>query len=161
LLANGYSFYGAYSTANQVYTFYYNGTVSGPFAWLDSYVNQIYMNAQFQVDLISLLLTVGSIPYNQDGATMVEASLLPTIQQMVNFGAIVPGITLSASEQIAVTQIVNNVNVLNTLFGQGWYFQMQPATPTVRKARTTPPIFFIYADGGSIQSLVLNSIELQ
>jgi len=160
LLNNGYNFYGAYSTANQGYTFLYNGSVTGPYLWADSYVNQIYMNAAFQVDMISLMTTVPSIPYNTTGATMVETSLLPTINQMVNFGAVVPGISLSGNE-IAAVNAIAGFDVSGILFNAGWYFQMQPAIPSTRRARTTPPIYFFYCDGGSIQQMTLNSVELQ
>ena len=160
LINNGYNFYGAYSTANQAFTFLYNGSVLGPFLWLDSYINEIYMNAAFQLDLIVALTTYNSIPYNSNGAALVEASLMTTINQMVNFGAIVPGVTLSSTELAAVQAIVG-FDVAAPLFNQGWYFQLQPATPGVRRARTTPPIYFFYCDGGSIQQITLNSVELQ
>src|SRR6185503_4791675 len=39
LRANGYNFYGRWATGNQQFQGIADGTVAGPFQWLDSYVN--------------------------------------------------------------------------------------------------------------------------
>ena len=67
LMANGYSFYGAYATANQEFVWLYNGAISGEFLWADSYFNQINLNNSFQLSEMELLQTVGTIPYNVAG----------------------------------------------------------------------------------------------
>ena len=41
LLANGYSFYGRYATANDAFNFLYNSQMSGKWKWLDTFVNQV------------------------------------------------------------------------------------------------------------------------
>lgn len=63
LLGNGYSFYGSYKTTDATFNFLNNGAVSGPFAWADSYINQIWMNASFQNNLMTLFADAGQIPY--------------------------------------------------------------------------------------------------
>ena len=159
LLSNGYNFLGAYATANQGFIFYYNGSISGPFGWLDSFANQIYMNSQFQLDLIELLTTVNSIPYNSAGYALIQAACQGTIQQMLNFGAIRAGVPLS-SLQAADVNYLAGFRIDDVLFAQGWYFLVQPATPQVRQARQTPVVYFFYMDGQSVQQLTLNSVEL-
>ena len=159
LKAAGYNFYGAFAEANQQFMFMVNGTVSGQFMWLDSYVNQIWMNMNFRLALINLVLNVGNIPYNTSGAAMTEAALMTDIDAALNFGAIRTGITLSSTQALEVNNQAG-IPIAATLQSQGWYFQMQPAQPSVRQARTTPPIFFWYTDGGSIQQMALNSIEI-
>jgi Protein of unknown function (DUF3383) len=160
LLGNGYSFIGAYATANQSFTFLYNGQISGPFAWLDSYIDQIYMNAQFQLALMTLLTSINSIPYNNTGYAQIEAALITTIQQMLSFGAIRSGIPLSSNE-VTVVNSQAGYRIDDTLTNQGWYVQVQPATPQVRIARTSPVCYFWYTDGQSVQQITLNSLELQ
>jgi hypothetical protein len=159
LQLNSYNYVGAYATANQGFVFLYPGSVTGPFAWLDSYVNQIYMNAQFQLDLIELLVTIPSIPYNAAGYAMVEAALYSTIQQMLNFGAIRAGVPLSTLQQIAVD---NQAGIIidPILSYQGWYVQVQPASAQTRGSRLSPTVYFWYTDGQSIQNITLNSEEL-
>jgi len=159
LIANGYNFYGAYATANDSFIFAYPGSVSGDFQWLDSYVNQIWMNNQFQVDLMTLLINIGNIPYNEAGKAMIEASLSDTISQALNFGAIRSGITLSASQITAVNNAAG-FKISDTLQTRGWFVLVQDSTPATRQARSTPPFYFWYTDGQSCQKLTLNSIEL-
>jgi hypothetical protein len=159
LMANGYNFYGAFATANQNFTFLYPGSISGPFLWADSYLNQIFMNAQFQVDLMELLVQANSIPYNAFGGALIEGACLTTIYQMVNFGAIRVGVQLSSLE-IEEVNSQAGYPIDQVLFAQGWYFQVQQTQPSVRQARGSPPIFFWYVDGQSVQMITLNSILL-
>ncbi len=157
---NFYNFYGTYGTANQNFTFFNRGTVSGKFTWLDSYVNQIWMNNQFLVNIVTLLTQIGSIPYNSQGGAFIEAALADTINQAVNFGAIRAGVQLSAL-QIANVNQAAGLAIAPTLSTRGWYLQVLPASATVRAARASPPCTFWYVDGQSVQSINLNSILLQ
>lgn len=160
LVANGYNCYGAVATANQSFIYFAPGSISGPFAWIDSFVDQIWLNNQFQLALLSLLVNVGSIPYNPAGNSLIEASLADPIAAGVNFGAIRAGVTLSASQ----TAEVNNqagANVAPTLQQRGWYLQVNPASAQVRAARQSPPATLWYMDGQSVQQINLSSVELQ
>jgi Protein of unknown function (DUF3383) len=157
---NGYNFYGAYATANETFTFFNRGTVTGPYKWIDSYVNQIWMNNQFQLDEMLLLTQVKSIPYNSIGRALIEAALQDTITSAVNFGAIQPGVNLS-SLQIAEVNQAAGVTIDNILSTRGWYLQIKQSTAQVRSNRATPPCTFWYMDGGSVQALNLASVELQ
>lgn len=160
LLANGYDFYGAFATANDQFTFLYNGQVTGPFSWLDSYINQIWMNNEFQLDLIELLIAAKSIPYNQAGYTMIKAALGDTIQQALNFGAIRTGVTLSQL-QVSLVNSAAGLAIDSTITQQGYYLQVLDPTPQVRAARGSPPCKFWYADGQSVQMINLASVEIQ
>lgn len=160
LIANGYNFYGAYATANEGFTFFYPGQVSGEFRWIDSYINQIWMNAGFQLALLNLLVSAGSIPYNTDGYALIEASLLDRINAAVDFGAIRAGVTLSQQQAAEVNAAAGRV-VSNTIQERGWYALVQPTDASTRAARGSPPIYFWYADGGSVQRIVLSSILVQ
>lgn len=160
LIANGYNFYGAYATANDGYNFVYPGATSGKWLWADSFVNQIWLNANLQGAMISLLLAVGSIPYNAAGYALVEAACADPLNAAVNFGAIRTGTTLSTAQ---ISQIQNAVgaDVSATIIAKGYYLQIVPATAAIRAARTSPSMTLYYADGGSIQKLTLASIEVQ
>ena len=161
LKANGYNYYGAYATANQQFEFLYPGTVSGPFTWLDSYINQVWLNNNFQLDLTQLLKTAGSVPYNAAGAAMIEASLNDTIAQGLSFGAYRAGVALTAAQVANVNAAAGNTTAAQTLQNQGWYLKVGTASPAVRQARGSPPMTFWYVDGESIQSINLSSIVLQ
>jgi hypothetical protein len=160
LIANGYNFYGDYATANDKFQFFYPGQISGPFKWIDPYINQIWMNNGFQQALMTLLTTVNSIPYNVAGDTLIEAACMDPINAALNFGAIRTGVVLS-SLQAAEVNNQAGVDIASTLQTRGWYLQIQEATAQVRAARGTPPMTFWYMDGGAVQQLVLASIEIQ
>lgn len=160
LIANGYNFYGRYATAKAPFVFFYPGSVTGPFAWGDSFINEIWLSNNFQLSLMNLLTTVRSIPYNAAGYALIEEQLSGPIEDALAFGAIRAGVTLSAEQKLAVnTQAGKPIDVI--LSQRGWYLQVSPATPEVRAARGSPPVTFWYTDGGSIQKISLNSIEVQ
>ncbi|NWC11936.1 DUF3383 domain-containing protein [Pseudomonas agarici] len=160
LITNGYNFYGAYATAKDGYVFMYPGSVSGKWLWADSYANEIWLNANLQKAMISLLQAIGSIPYSADGYALVEAACADPLNAAVNFGAIRIGTTLSAA-QIAEIQNAVGSDVSGTIIAKGYYLQIVPATAAIRSARTSPSMTLYYADGGSIQKLTLASIEIQ
>ena len=159
-LENGYNFYGTYATANDQFTFFYNGQISGAFKWIDSYVNQIWMNSQFQLALMSLLTSAKSIPYNSAGTALIGAALNDPIQAALNFGAIQPNTPLSSAQAEQVNTSAG-INIAGTLGTRGWFLQVKVATPQVRAARQSPPCTFWYMDGGSVQQINLASIVLQ
>lgn len=158
--ANGYNYYAAVATADEQFTYLRQGQMPGPWNWIDPYINQIAMNAAFQLALMTLLTQVKSIPYNTAGYNLVRTALLATIQQFVNFGAIQPGIPLSPSQaqQVNTAAGATISGVLSTV---GWYLQILPASAQTRGLRTSPPMTFWYTDGGSIQSISLASIDIE
>lgn len=160
LIANGYNFYGAYATANQQFLELQPGQVSGEFEWLDSYINQIWLNNALQLALMVLLQEVNSVPYNQPGYDLIAAACADPINAGVNFGAIRAGVTLSQA-QIAEINSAAGAKVNNVVESQGWYLQVKDASPQVRQARTSPPINFFYTDGESVQQITLNSTLVQ
>lgn len=160
LKANGYNFYGAYATANEDFTFLQPGSMPGVWKWVDPYVNQIAMNSDFQLALLTLETQVPSIPYNANGYNLVRSTLQDPIDKYVNFGAIQPGVPLSASQAQAVN-LAAGVKIDGVLSTVGYYLQILTATAQVRGLRGSPPMRFWYTDGGSIQSLLLASIDVQ
>lgn len=160
LLSYGMNFYGDYTTANQAFVWWQNGSISGPFTWKDSYVNQIWLNNNLQLALMLLLKTVKSIPYNNYGYGLIRAACQDPIDAAVNFGAIVAGVPLSVAQAAEVNSAAG-AQVDGVLFSRGWYLQIQPATAQVRQARGSPPCTLWYMDGGSVQKITLASILVQ
>lgn len=160
LIANGYNFYGTYGTANDSFTWLYNGQVSGPFSWMDSFVNQIQLNNAFQLALMELLQNTLSIPYNPAGRAIIEAALADPINAGLSFGTFRAGVTLSAAQKTEINDAAG-VNAATVLQNRGWYLQVLDASPTVRQARGSPPCTFWYTDGESVQKIDLTSINVQ
>jgi hypothetical protein len=159
LLENGYSYYGSYATANQGFTFFYNGQMPGKFKWIDPFINQIYLNSQFQLADLTLLTQVGSVPYNEEGYSLLRASKIDPITAAINFGSIRKGVTLSAA-QIAEINQAAGLDVASIIQSDGWYLQILDPGADIRQQRGTPIQNFWYTDGGSVQKLVLGSINI-
>lgn len=155
---NGYNFYGAYGSANQDFTWFQRGFVTGDFAWLDSYINQIWLNNSLQSALLALMQNARSIPYTEAGNTMIAAALNDPIQAALLFGAFGPG-TISSSQKAQVNQQAG-ANIADTLQGQGWFLQILPASATVRQGRASPPMRFWYLDRGAVQAISLSSVAV-
>jgi Protein of unknown function (DUF3383) len=160
LLANGYNYYGAYATANAQFQFFYNGAVSGKFLFLDSFVNQIWLNSQLQLAIISFMTTVNAIPYNQAGYTQIENALYSTIAQGLDFGAYSSGVVLSSIQQSEVNSQAGRT-IHPTLFQQGWYLQVLDPGAQVRAKRGSPIVNFWYCDGEAVQQITINSTQVQ
>jgi hypothetical protein len=157
LTANGYNFYGALATTSQEFQFLFNGLVSGPYSWIDSYVNQIWLNSALQQAIVSFLTTYKSIPYNPAGYALIRAGLMDPINAAVNFGAIRQNVPLS-SAQAAEVNAAAAMKIDGQLSTAGWYLLISPATAQVRAARGSPPMTLFYMDGQSVQTIVMSSI---
>jgi len=162
LIANGFNTYTNCANPNETDLFYWNGDVTGIYLWLDTYINQIWLNAQFLLNITTAMRTYSSIPYNSDGDALIKASVQGTITQARNFGVFRPGVQLSTLQVAQVNTQAGKV-IAPTLSAQGWYLLSNAAgtAPAVRQARGSPPFQFWYTDGQSVQSLNLQSIVLQ
>lgn len=160
LLANGYNFYGDYATSTQQFNFIYNGSVSGIFDWVDSFVNQIQLNAAFQQALMTLVTQVKSIPYNPQGYGLLRQACMDPINDALNFGSIRAGVPLSAIQAAEVNNAAG-MPIDGILSTRGWFLQIKPASPQVRAARQSPPMNFFYMDGQSVQNISLASVLIQ
>ena len=156
---NGYNYYGAAATANQDFVFFQRGLVSGPFRWLDSFVNQIWLNSAFQLALLSFMSQAKSIPYSAAGYSRIEAALSDVIKQGLSFGAFGPGSI--SDEQSSEVNNAAGVSIAKVLQTQGWYLQVLDASSLVRASRGSPPMKFWYLDRGSVQAMSLTSIAVQ
>lgn len=160
LIVNGYNYLGAYATAADRFQFLYPGQITGPFQWVDSYVNQIWLNNACQLALMTMLTTYRSIPYNPTGYGYIRAALQDPINAAVNFGAIRQNVPLSAA-QISEVNAAAGLTVDRQLSTEGWVLVIQAASAIVRAARGSPTIILFYMDGQSVQSINLSSVLVQ
>jgi hypothetical protein len=160
LIANGYNFYGAYATAAQQFLLFQPGSVSGQFEWLDSFINQIWLNSQIQLALMVLQQSVNSVPYDQAGYELIQAACTDPITAALNAGVIRTGVTLSAS-QVAQINAAAGAQVASIVQNLGYYLQVKDAAQLTRQARKSPTINLWYTDGQSVQQISLNSVLVQ
>jgi Protein of unknown function (DUF3383) len=159
LTANGYNFYGSYATANQGFIFLYNGQMFGPFKSIVRYINQIWLNSQFQLANLTLLTSVGSVGYDPNDYGLIRNSLLAPITAGINFGAIRTGVVLSAL-QIAEVNQAAGANVASIIQTQGYYLQIKDPGAAARALGQTPIVNFWYTDGGDILQINMASLDI-
>lgn len=159
LTQNGYNFYGAYATATQQFNLFQSGQITGKWRWIDAYINQIYLNSQLQQAVLNMLTNIKSLPYNEEGYSLIRAACFDPINAALNFGAIRAGIPLSEAQAAEINNDAG-LKIDRTLSTIGWYLQILPASAQTRGNRTSPPIKFWYTDGGSIQQINLASIDV-
>lgn len=160
LLANGYNFYGAYATANDRFTFLYNGQISGRWKWANTYIYQIRLNSQLQLALISLLTSAKSVPYNALGIALQRAACQDPINEALNFGTIREGVTLS-EQQRAIINMEAGLDAATQIETTGYYLLIQQASAQVRGNRASMPMKLWYTDGGDVNQITLASIAVQ
>lgn len=159
LIANGYSCYGNFGTDNDTFNFFTDGQVSGRWLWLDTFVNQVYMNSQFQLALMTLLTSITAASYTPDGYGLIYSSMQDPIEGAVNFGAIRAGVTLSELQKAEVNFAAGR-DISSILEQQGWYLQIKDPGAQVRGLRGSPIINFWYTDGGAIQKINVSSNDI-
>jgi len=160
LKANGYNFYGNWATANDKFVFLYNGQIAGKWEWLDAFVNQIRLNSQFQLALMTLLTSAKSVPYNALGIALQRAACQDPINEALNFGSIRAGVVLS-EQQKAIINSACGFDAASQVESNGYYLLIQQASAQTRANRASMPMSFWYTDGGSVHSIVLESINVQ
>ena len=162
VVSNGYNCYGAFGSNNPANNanWFTPGSVSGKWLWADTYLNQIWLNANLQLALVNLLTQVSAVPYNSQGNGLIYSAALDPINAALNFGAIRAGINVSAA-QAAEIQYALGFNAAPTIASQGFYLQILEATAQTRAARQSPPITLYYQDGEAVQQIVMASIAIQ
>ncbi len=161
LYANGCNYYGNVANPTNQWQFYYPGFVTGPYKWLDDYVNQIWLNQSLQTAIMTYLVSVNRTPYNQPGYDQVRAACLGPVNQAITNGVIESGVVLTASQVLQINTDAGNPTAAQSVYQYGWYLQIGPATPAQRVARTSPPCSLWYTSGGSINQINLASILVQ
>lgn len=162
VLSNNASYYGLYQAPGHgnIYSILYDGRMNGSkFRWLDTYINQIYLNAQLQLSIFVGLQQVNSAPYNSQGDALIRAWCTDPINEALNNGSIRTGVPLSASQKATIISQAG-LDISTQLLGQGYYLQILPATAQVRQARQSPPVKLWYMDGQAIQQITLASIAV-
>jgi len=162
VLSNNASYYGLYQAPGQgnIYSFMYDGRMKGSkFRWLDTYLNQIYLNAQLQLSIVVGLTQVNAAPYNSQGETLIRAWCADPIIEALNNGSIRVGVPLSQAQKATIATQAG-LDISTQLETQGFYLQILPATAQVRQQRQSPPVKLWYMDGGAIQQITLASIAV-
>lgn len=160
LAKNGYSFYGAWATANNRFQMAGIGSVTGKFKWIDNFDFQVFLNSQFQLSFVNMLRANGVTSYTDEGIARVRAYAQDTVNQGINFGGIVAGVTLDESQRLQVNQEAYE-GAADLLETQGWVLYVALPNAQTRTERKSFIIKFFYTDGSAMQKLEMSSINVQ
>ena len=81
LKSNGYNFYGSYSLNKTMAQYASDGAITGKFVWLDSFINQVWINANLVSAFANLFTNNQSYPFNETGYGAVSAAVIDVAEQ--------------------------------------------------------------------------------
>ena len=110
--------------------------------------------------LMTLLTSAKSVPYNALGIALQRAACQDPINEALNFGSIRAGVVLS-EQQKAIINSACGFDAASQVESNGYYLLIQQASAQTRANRASMPMSFWYTDGGSVHSIVLESINVQ
>lgn len=158
---NGFNYYGNWTTRANAFNFFYPGSITGPYNWLDSYYCAAWLDDQLAVAQMDLFTTVGDIPFTQAGAEVIYNALAAgPVAAAISFGAINIGVELSQAEVSAVAAIIG-FDISSILATQGWYLQVNVPPPSIRQTRGPWPIILVYTDAGSCLTVTIDPLAVQ
>lgn len=159
LESNGYNYYGSYSQNKTAGNYAAPGNISGDFLWLDSFVGQVWMNANLVAAFYALFTNNQSYSYNAQGYASVQAAVIDVATSAINFGSIQKGVTLDNSQIKQVTNVVGK-DISATLYSDGWYLYIPTQSGSTRITRELTGVVFYYVDGQLIQSIDMSSTAI-
>lgn len=167
VIANGANCYARFATKTAFQDYYTPGQIPGEWDWVDEFVDQIWLNDSLQAALVAGVKAANAVPYNAEGSATLSSFCAPVIAQFGAFGGYAAGVQLDAEQAATVNAQAQaasgnpNLQIDAQLSTQGYYLLFGAASSAVRQARQTPPCWFWYTDGGSVQQIQLNSIDVQ
>lgn len=159
LKSNGYNFYGAYSLNKTMAQYASDGAITGKFVWLDTFIDQVWINANLVSAYANLFTNNQSYPFNQNGYGAIQAATIDVASQALTFGAIQKGVVLDNAQ----IRIVNNTvgkDISATLYSEGWYLYIPTQTGAARLERQLQGAIFYWVDGQLIQSISMSSTAI-
>ena len=161
LESNGYTYYGAFATrSGDRLTFLRNVRVSGDYEWADTFLCELRLNGQLEGAILQGLVGTNVVSYNALGKAKARAFCLDTINEMINFGGIQTGITLSETQKAKVNSLTSRFDVASQLYTNGYVLIIEDASPQVRGERGSFPTTLVYTDGGSVQTINIASMAV-
>jgi hypothetical protein len=70
--ANQYNYYAGNASRAQTFNWFSQGVLTGPFKWIDAYVNQIWLNYSLQQAFMLCLTQNKSVPFNASGYGLIR-----------------------------------------------------------------------------------------
>lgn len=127
------NYYGETASAGQKLAFFQRGfLMGGATAPLDMNVhaNEQWLKAFLVARLLSLQLSLGKIPANNEGRGVIMAAVMEGVDQAKFNGTISVGKTLTVAQQIAVTQLTGDPDAWRDVQTNGFWLDVAIITQT-------------------------------
>ena len=159
LIANGYNCYAEVTLDLVNWNFLQPGSIPGEWLWLDNYIDKIIMLKMIQMADLTLLSNLKALPADQAGIEILRQSTMVPINQMLDFGAIQTGITLTLA-QISEVNFAAGLPIDGAIFNNGYYLQIIPSQGATRQARVQSRTLW-YTGAMGINTLQLSALDVQ
>lgn len=150
----GINYIGDYASRSDQFVLLQKGSMFGQFSWIDTYLNNIWLNNKLQTAIINGFEVNFRVPHTPEGYALIRAWIQTPVQAALRNGVIEPDITLSSS-QIQALKAEAGQDISTSLIRNGYYFQIDEATAQTRSERESPPCRFWYTSGGAIHKISL------
>ncbi len=157
LEAKNCNYFGNFATRNAEFAFLYPGCLSASdYGFIDPYINSIWLNNRLQAALMDGITSVGRVPYNMRGYTMIKAWMMDPVNEARTNAAIEAGVALSERQRSEVMTEAG-LDISDELRTQGYYIQVLDPGAPARARRESPIISLWYTYGGAVQKIEVAS----
>lgn len=154
------NYYGQFATSNDTFELLYPGCMAGgDYAWIDAYVNAIWLNNRVQRALMDGLTRSPRVPYNERGYTQIRAWLMDPVRDALNCGVIEPGIEMDEGQKTELTNEAG-LDISMEIKVQGYYIQIKDPGAGTRAQRETPIVNLWFSYCGSIHRIEVASTAI-
>lgn len=135
-----------------------NGGATAPAAQ-NTYANEVWLKSSMQTALMNLLLSINKLSANLHGQSQVLAIVQSQIQQALNNGTISVGRTLTAQQQLYITNATGDPNAWQQVQNIG-YWVTTTITQSGSPAQYTINYTLIYAADGVVNKITGTDIQI-
>lgn len=147
------NWYGRYASRADEFTCYAPGCMlGGDYDWIDPYLGMVWLKNKIQTACLSGFLSVGRVPYNDAGYTIIRAWLTDPINAAKTNGVIQSGVSLNESQKATLISEIGE-DVSSTIYTDGYYCLISDPGATARQNRESPTIGIWYTYAGAVHKL--------
>lgn len=157
--ANRGNYIGVTQSAGQQLAFYQRGVLCGGSTAavdMNTFANEMWLKATFTANFMSLFLNVPEVPADPIGAAMLLGVMQPTITLAKTNGVISAGKTLSAVQQLYITQITGDANAWRQVQSLGYWLNITFTSQTNPNSNLTEWVAnyqFVYSKSDAIRAV--------
>jgi len=148
LTAAKVNFYGQFSSRATIYNFSEDGSVTGPWNYIENIYNEAWLDDTLQNKTAVFFSVTKRNPYNNYGYESLGSVVNDVLQQATKNNVAEAGVNLS---QIQIQSLSREAgfDISSALFDQGYYYQVVPATAEQRAKRDPIVVNIWYINGGN------------